>query len=140
MAVTIAEYTHALLPALPLPGRAIALLVLLAFALLQCFGLEAGSVSQKLLTIAKALGFLGLIAACFLLAPPGALGPALTQEPPPQGLALAAAFVFALQAVITTYDGWHSPIYFAEEFADPAAALPRSLVGGVLAVGASTCW
>ncbi|MFM7676253.1 MAG: APC family permease [Synechococcus sp.] len=135
VAVTIAEYTHALLPALPLAGRAIALLVLLAFALLQCFGLEAGSASQKLLTIAKALGFLGLIAACFLLAPPGALGPALPLEPPPQGFALAAAFVFALQAVITTYDGWHSPIYFAEEFADPATDLPRSLVGGVLAVG-----
>jgi APA family basic amino acid/polyamine antiporter len=40
----------------------------------------------------------------------------------------------ALQAIISTYDGWHSPIYFSEEFSDPARDLPRSLIGGVLAV------
>ncbi|MFY8149214.1 MAG: APC family permease [Prochlorococcaceae cyanobacterium] len=134
VAVTISEYTLALVPGLPLSGRAIALLVLLGFALLQCFGLAAGSLSQKLLTFAKAFAFLALIAACFLLAPPAPLGPQLAPLPPPQGLALAGAFVFALQGVITTYDGWHSPIYFAEEFAAPATDLPRSLVGGVLAV------
>jgi APA family basic amino acid/polyamine antiporter len=50
------------------------------------------------------------------------------------GLAAAAAWVLALQAIISTYDGWHSPIYFAEEFAEPAKDLPRSLIGGVLAV------
>jgi APA family basic amino acid/polyamine antiporter len=40
----------------------------------------------------------------------------------------------ALQAVITTFDGWASPVYFAEEFSDPSRDLPRSLIGGVLAV------
>ena len=30
--------------------------------------------------------------------------------------------------------GWHSPIYFAEEFEQPQKDLPRSLLGGVLAV------
>jgi APA family basic amino acid/polyamine antiporter len=43
--------------------------------------------------------------------------------------------VIALQAVITTYDGWASPVYFAEEFSEPERDLPRSLIGGVLAVG-----
>jgi APA family basic amino acid/polyamine antiporter len=42
--------------------------------------------------------------------------------------------VLALQAVITTYDGWASPVYFAEEFSDPSRDLPRSLIGGVVAV------
>jgi len=42
--------------------------------------------------------------------------------------------VLALQAVITTYDGWASPVYFAEEFQEPARDLPRSLIGGVVAV------
>jgi APA family basic amino acid/polyamine antiporter len=42
--------------------------------------------------------------------------------------------VLALQAVISTYDGWASPVYFAEEFSDPGRDLPRSLIGGVLAV------
>ncbi|MFO7628773.1 MAG: amino acid permease [Prochlorococcaceae cyanobacterium] len=45
-----------------------------------------------------------------------------------------AGVLLALQAVITTYDGWASPVYFAEEFSNPAQDLPRSLIGGVLAV------
>ena len=36
--------------------------------------------------------------------------------------------------MITTYDGWASPVYFAEEFSEPGRDLPRSLIGGVLAV------
>jgi APA family basic amino acid/polyamine antiporter len=47
---------------------------------------------------------------------------------------LSLAVVLALQAVITTYDGWASPVYFAEEFSEPGRDLPRSLIGGVLAV------
>ena len=42
--------------------------------------------------------------------------------------------VLCLQAVVTTYDGWASPVYFAEEFQEPARDLPRSLIGGVVAV------
>jgi hypothetical protein len=34
------------------------------------------------------------------------------------------------QAVIVTYDGWYSPIYFMEENWDPAKNLPRSSIGG----------
>lgn len=44
-----------------------------------------------------------------------------------------------MQAVITTYDGWHSPIYFAEEFAQPSQDLPRSLVGVYSVWRGSTC-
>ncbi|WP_259722508.1 APC family permease [Synechococcus sp. CS-1328] len=143
VSVTIGEYSAALLPRLPFGSKVIGLAVLLAFALVQLLGLAAGSLSQKLLSLAKAGAFLILIAACFWFAPHAAntAAPIATGAladpaalPPLQGRALAVGLVFALQAVITTYDGWHSPIYFAEEFSDPAAALPRSLVGGVLAV------
>jgi APA family basic amino acid/polyamine antiporter len=142
VAVTIGEFTTALVPALPLSSKAIAGLVLIVFALIQRLGLEAGSLSQKGLSLAKALAFLALIVACFLYGPAHAgTGPAVsvTAADPaaaasPPALAIAIAAVFSLQAVITTYDGWQSPIYFAEEFSDPAAALPRSLIGGVLAV------
>ena len=48
--------------------------------------------------------------------------------------ALALASVLALQAVVTTYDGWQSPIYFAEEFTEPSRDLPRSMIGGTLLV------
>ncbi len=143
VAVTIGDYTIGLLPALPVGSKVVALLVLLAFALIQQLGLEAGSLSQKILSLGKAIAFLGLIAACFLHAPvrdlAGLAEPLLdatgSAEPiAASGISLGIGVVFAMQAVITTYDGWHSPIYFAEEFAEPSQDLPRSLVGGVLSV------
>jgi APA family basic amino acid/polyamine antiporter len=42
--------------------------------------------------------------------------------------------VFALQAVVITYGGWQSALYFSEEDRDPAGNIPRSMIGGVLAV------
>ncbi|MFM7635352.1 MAG: APC family permease, partial [Cyanobacteriota bacterium] len=164
VATTVGDYGVALLPAplglQPLAPQAIALLSLAVFAGIQLRGVRAGSASQELLSLVKAGAFLALVAACFLLPLPPLLslppeaGPSGFSPPPAltvmaatqaatasvaaaetfswQGLLLPA--VLALQAVITTYDGWASPVYFAEEFTDPGRDLPRSLIGGVLAV------
>jgi APA family basic amino acid/polyamine antiporter len=40
----------------------------------------------------------------------------------------------ALQAIVITYGGWQSPLYFIEEDRDPARNLPRAMIGGVLSV------
>jgi APA family basic amino acid/polyamine antiporter len=143
VATTVGEYGQALLPTAipqePFVARLLALLAIGLFSLIQLRGLRAGSASQQWLSLAKALAFLALVAGCFLLPSPPlaaaaqsgqAVAPQLAVEPP----AAALAAVLALQAVITTYDGWASPVYFAEEFSDPARDLPRSLIGGVLAV------
>ncbi|MCP9846984.1 APC family permease [Synechococcus sp. Lug-A] len=134
VAITIGEFARGLVPALPPGGKAVALFTLVGFALLQRLGLRAGSLSQQILSLLKAVAFLALIGACLLVAPPAASTSAPLLAPSDTPLALAAAGVFALQAVITTYDGWQSPIYFAEEFTAPATDLPRSLIGGVVAV------
>jgi APA family basic amino acid/polyamine antiporter len=42
--------------------------------------------------------------------------------------------VIALQAILITYGGWQSPLYFTEEDRDPSRNLPRTMVGGVLSV------
>ncbi len=135
VATTVGDYGQALLPAhllgsitlFPrLAGQGIALLVIGLFTLIQLRGLRAGSTSQEWLSLAKAAALLALVAGCFLL-------PAAAQEPRQTQPEVAAA-VIALQAVITTYDGWASPVYFAEEFSQPERDLPRSLIGGVLAV------
>lgn len=133
VAITAGDYALALFPALPLDSRAQALLLVLLFTGIQWLGVRAGSGSQLLLSLAKTLGFLLLVAACFLLADPAGADAPLAL-PNRGGLATAAAWVLALQAIISTFDGWHSPIYFAEEFAEPSRDLPRSLIGGVLAV------
>ncbi len=139
VALTVGEYTRVMAPALPLGARGIALLVLLFFALIQLAGVRAGSSSLQLLSLLKALAFLTLVVACLLLpVDPFARAAAADLVPslaPPAGAgALALAVVVALQAVITTYDGWHNPIYFAEEFTDPERDLPRSLIGGVVTI------
>ena len=115
----------------------IALMVLGMFSGIQWLGVRVGGASQELLSLAKAFAFMALVLACFLLPQPaaGALEPTSII---PRGLTAGTAsllpVVLALQAVITTYDGWASPVYFAEEFSNPSRDLPRSLIGGVVAV------
>ena len=120
----------------PLNSTAGAIGIVLLFGGIQVLGVRAGGASQELLSLGKAVAFLVLVGACFLLPPAGGLITPL--EPSPRTLAtgptLLMPVVLALQAVITTYDGWASPVYFAEEFQEPARDLPRSLIGGVVAV------
>ena len=139
VATTVGDYGAALLPAPwslhPLAPQAIALLSLAGFTAIQLGGVRAGSASQELLSLVKASAFLALVAACFLLPLPPAEAPVIgSVDAPRSWQALILPAVLALQAVITTYDGWASPVYFAEEFSEPARDLPRSLIGGVLAV------
>jgi len=158
VATTVGDYGAALLPERlslhPLAPQVIALASLALFTAIQLGGVRAGSASQELLSLVKAAAFLALVAACFLVPlsagdPAGAAaGPAAQLLPGPgSGTGASAAAeaplplwrallpaVLALQGVITTYDGWASPVYFAEEFTDPGRDLPRSLIGGVLAV------
>ena len=135
VATTAGEYGQLLLPGLP--PRALAMLVVVLFALIQWRGVRAGSASQELLSLVKTVAFLLLVIACFLLpaVAPESLAVASAAAPAAQASpTLLLGAMAALQAVITTYDGWASPIYFAEEFQQPERDLPRSLIGGVLAV------
>jgi APA family basic amino acid/polyamine antiporter len=165
VATTAGEYGQLLLPGLP--PRALALVVVVLFALIQWRGVRAGSASQEMLSLVKTAAFLLLVVACFLLpavAPEGlaaasaapvavatsttattattvatatataATAGAASASGAQASPALLLGAMAALQAVITTYDGWASPIYFAEEFQQPERDLPRSLIGGVLAV------
>ncbi len=126
---TLGDYLRDLLP---LSSPAIALLILAVFTGIQCPGVRSGGASQEVLSLIKALAFLALVVACFALPLPARIEAPASFIPP--GSPLLVPVVLALQAVITTYDGWACPIYFAEEFNEPAQALPRSLIGGVLAV------
>jgi APA family basic amino acid/polyamine antiporter len=141
VATTAGEYGQLLWPGLP--PRALAMLVVVLFALIQWRGVRAGSASQELLSLVKTVAFLLLVIACFLLPAVAPESLAVDQPAAPAAAAASGAqaspalllgAMAALQAVITTYDGWASPIYFAEEFQQPERDLPRSLIGGVLAV------
>jgi APA family basic amino acid/polyamine antiporter len=133
VSLVIGEFAGALFPALKGKAVVIAATVAIVFALLQWRGIAWGSTAQNLTSLLKALAFLTLIAAAFILGGQGSITSA-TAPLPPTGFAFVAALVIALQAVIYTYDGWAGAIYFSEEITNPGRDIPRSLFGGVLAV------
>ena len=133
VSIVIGEYTGALFSSFEGRTAAIALSVVIAFALLQWRGLRWGSQVQNVTSLLKALAFIALVAACFIL------GGSDSQSSPDAPVATTTAPIFlaliiALQAVIYTYDGWAGAVYFSEEVRDPGRDIPRSTFGGVLSI------
>ena len=81
----------------------------------------------------KALAYVALIGACFLLVPKAAPAAAGVAQPL-SFVALMGAVVISVQAVLFTYSGWDAPAYFAEENRDASRDLPRGMIAGVVGV------
>ena len=135
VALLIGQFSGALVPALAGRGLVVAAAVVIVFAALQWRGIVWGSNIQNLTSLLKALAFLALIVAAFILGGGGAFTASETY-PTPIGMALVVAVVFSLREVIYTYDGWSGVIYFSEEVKNPNRDIPRSLFGGVLTITA----
>ncbi len=145
VSIVIGEFAGALFPALSgalqLGPFAIKKAVVIAgsvaivFAVLQWRGIVMGSQVQNLTSLLKALAFVVLIAAAFLLGgKPVVVTPPLAAVAPAVPLAMLLALMLALQSVIYTYDGWSGVIYFSEEVKNPGRSVPRALFGGVLLI------
>ena len=132
VSIVIGEFSAALFPALAGRATVIATAVIVIFAVAQWRGIRWGSAIQNVTSLLKALAFVALAIAAFLVSG----SPASPQAAPraPTGMALVAAFVLSLQAVIYTYDGWSAISYFCEEVETPGRDIPRSMIGGVLSV------
>jgi APA family basic amino acid/polyamine antiporter len=104
------------------------MLVLASLAALQFGGLRISSRFQELTTAVKCAAFLAVVAAAVLFAPP------LRADSNPAPVSTFAGLIVALQSVVITYGGWQSGLYFAEEDRDPGRNVPRSMIGGVVAV------
>jgi APA family basic amino acid/polyamine antiporter len=130
VSIVIGDFSAALVPRLAGGETGLAVAVAIVFALTQWRGVRWGSAVQNATSLAKAVAFLALVAAAFVLggerAAPAA-DPSFT-------VALPAALLLALQSVIYTYDGWTGPVYFSEEITNPGRNVPRALFGGVLSV------
>jgi APA family basic amino acid/polyamine antiporter len=129
VSIAIGEFAALLLPALAGYEKAVAIVALAALAALQIAGLRVSSRFQEIATVVKFGAFLIIIFAAMVFAPgiPAAAGSA-SQASSFTGL------IVALQAVVITYGGWQSALYFSEEDRDPDRNLPRSMIGGVAAV------
>ena len=133
VSLVIGEFAGALFPALAGKAVVIAAAVAIVFGVLQWRGIVWGSTTQNFTSLIKALAFLALIAAAFVLGRGGSFTTPPTSALP-AGFGLIAALVLSLQAVIYTYDGWNGVIYFSEEVKNPGSDIPRALFGGVLLV------
>ena len=134
VSLLIGEFFGALVPAFAGKGPGVAAAVAIVFAVLQWRGIIWGSNIQNLTSLLKALAFLALIAAAFMLGSGGSLVSNAATYSTSIGMALFAGIVISLREVIYTYDGWSGVIYFSEEVKNPGRDIPRSLFGGVLTI------
>lgn len=131
--VVLGEYTILLFPQLHDYGKAIAILFLTAFTLINLPGVKSGSNTQQVTSILKVVLLLILIGGCFLAKPvhyqnlPNAPATMFSG-------AIVIAFFKAMQLILSTYDGWMSVSFFAEEDSDPGKNIPRSYFIGALTI------
>ena len=128
LSIAIAEFIAALGVISADTVRSAAVLIILGVVALQWLGIRISSQFQEVTTSLKCIAFLVLVSGCLVI-PTGenaskTVFPSVTFN----GLTVA------LQAIIITYAGWQSPLYFIEEDRDPARNLPRAMIGGVLSV------
>ncbi|HEY2906317.1 MAG TPA: amino acid permease, partial [Vicinamibacterales bacterium] len=128
VSIGFGEFAAVLVPGLSGAVTFVAVAVLLGLVALQWMGVQVSSGFQQVATAVKFTAFLAIVAAAFAVPHVTAASSATV---PPVSL---ASLVVALQAVVITYGGWQSALYFSEEDRDPNANIPRSMIGGVLAV------
>jgi APA family basic amino acid/polyamine antiporter len=134
VSITFGEYLTVFFPSFAGRENTIGVLLLLGLFLLNWIGLRVGDFAQKLTSLVKVTAFFILIAACFIFGAGGNSMPAASVVSFAGPLAVFAAVALSLQAVMETYAGWNSAVYFSEENTDAARSIPRSLFGGVFIV------
>jgi len=129
ISIAIAEFIAVFAPLVSSAVRFVAICILIGIVALQWMGIRISSQFQEITTLLKCVAFVALIVACLLM--PAHRHPAESSIAPSMTF---SGVVIALQAILITYGGWQSPLYFTEEDRDPSRNLPRTMVGGVLSV------
>ena len=140
VSIVLAESLGAIVPAVAERTAYVASAVIVVFTMILWRDVRMGARVQEVTSTLKALAFIALVAACFMVTarylPPAVDPGSASGASGPARILSLAAIVLALQAVIYTYDGWTGVIYFSEEVRDPGRDIPRSMFGGVLSVTA----
>src|ERR1051325_11052560 len=108
--------------------RVVAVSIVLGVVALQWLGIRISGQFQEVTTSLKCIAFLVLVWGCLFIPTGENASKTILPSVTFSGLTVA------LQAIIITYAGWQSPLYFIEEDRDPAHNLPRAMIGGVLSV------
>jgi APA family basic amino acid/polyamine antiporter len=128
VSIAIAEFMAVVGPIPSGAIRFVAVVILVAIVSLQWLGLRVSSQFQEVTTSLKCVAFLALVTMCLIVPARGEVSSGMASSMTFSGL------IIALQAIVITYGGWQSPLYFIEEDRDPSRNLPRTMIGGVLSV------
>jgi len=133
MTIVFGEYMSSLFAPFPGNVQLFAVSILLLLTAINWAGLRAGSETQKVASVLKALALLGFVAACFLFGGHGKFAdlPPVAAEATQGTFATVVACVLSFQLVLSAFGGWNAVIYFAEEDTNPQRNIPRSLFGGI---------
>jgi APA family basic amino acid/polyamine antiporter len=123
IAIVFAESVAVVLPAVAGREAILAAVIVMLFMLLQWKGVRTSGQVQVATSVAKAVAFGLLVAACFL---GGSAAEAAAAR-----IAPTIGVIIALQSVIFTYDGWTAVLYMAGEIKNPGREIPRSMLFGL---------
>ena len=133
--VAIGEYGIRLAPAFTGGAQFISLSAVALLFLIHAAGLRAGSMSQELLSSAKAAAFIGVALVCLVAAPTAVSTVELNPKPHEVSFwALLLVLSRAAVMVNETYAGWNAPVYLTEENRRPERSIPRALFSGIAIV------
>jgi len=129
IAVVFAEYLQRLGIAVSIPTGLLAAALPLTAGIIHWFGTRIGGASQQIGSAIKALVYVALILA-LLLAPRGTPIEAAAQS---TTLTLLGT-IAAVRAIVGSYNGWNSVVYFCEELKDPHRAIVRATFCGIFGI------
>ena len=114
------------------PRQLLAVAVIGIFAAINCAGVMLGGRVQALLTAAKVVAILGIVAGVFLFSTTGSAANLVAAEGTHSGG--FAGFGAAMFSALWAYSGWQFLPMAASEVREPQRNLPRAIVGGTLLV------
>jgi len=113
--------------------KAIAIGIILVFALTHYFGLRSGSRIQNILTLLKVGLILGLVITGFAFGE-GSFEHFRVQITEVSERASLKSMGLALMWIMFAYSGWNASTYVGSEIVNPVKNIPRSLITGTLFV------
>jgi APA family basic amino acid/polyamine antiporter len=131
--VVLGEYIPLLFPQLKGHDTTIALSFLTLLTLINLPGVKNGSTTQQVTSLLKVILLLVLVAGCFFAKPIQNPELSVTQTKLAGG-AILIAFFKAMQLILSTYDGWMSVSFFAEEDENPGKNIPKSYFIGAATI------
>jgi len=131
LASGFALYTSKIVALTPFEFKALPILAILFFSIVNLVGILLARAVQNIGAIGKVLGIALVFTLLIARGHTSLLRIALPQH---SSTPILVAFGAALVAVLWSYEGWHVVSFTAGEFKSPARDLPRSLLWGTLIV------